>query len=509
MHLRATLGREGHVCFLQAKNNVIGEQQLYCGGNDDGQANRKTFQVLQYTLSHVNIKKFTCQLSAIAVCTLTWEKISDKKIRVIMSRITANVFQVKTALGTALCWPYSIQSPNFLLLTLGNQSWRLKEQYRTRMNKEEKKGSVPWRGRRALMRGKGEGWTRPEQVNCPRADSPTQLKNEEASQRRPENFGDKYKSVPESAKTWSRVVWKSNEDGDDAGNTIGASGMNKPAIGLGRATGFSRVPDAALSGSMERMKGLLVHLEEQVKVLERDGYALICLQKQRTTSKPTIRDAMAAWEPILAEYRQLTMAVTAASRDDSGKFAIRAYEGAADACLLAGNLSFYLACQTRLLSDLYEPYPDIAIKRSEFIGYAILYFGVFCIDYLELARMMRVLTEEGASCSAVRFAFDVVTAYRTRNGPKFLSLFQRGNIRQRTILSSAVEPMEKLSLSQLIRSYMTLDKDFAVAQLRLCSRTEFFDLLQSERPDLIPENIGESSEYQLRVRQRKAMTELK
>lgn len=371
------------------------------------------------------------------------------------------------------------------------------------MDSGDRKESLPWRGRRALMRGRGRAWARRDHDRGTFSNFSAENESEETRRKRQERFGDQIDNRSRSAKAWSSSIWKENEEGKEGVKETENAGTKRTAIGLGRATGFSRVPDAALSSSLEGMKGLCSSLQRRTKALERDGYVLIYCHVHKKQGSRAEGEILAAWDPVLAEFRELTMAVTAAGYEQVGPFCVQLYESAADASLLAGNLSYYLSCQTRLLSDLYRLYPNSADRRYEFTGYSLLYFGVFCPGHLELARMMRVMTIEGSSIDEIRTSFNILTSFRARNGPKFLSLFSQSNIRQQTILHSEVEEMKKLALRQLTRAYMTLNKDFAIAELQLDSREEFLNLLEVERPELIPENNQESKEYQFRVKGRK------
>lgn len=307
---------------------------------------------------------------------------------------------------------------------------------------------------------------------------------------------------PGSRTAWSSAVWKTADERETERNSVGmASNLDRVenAIGLGRATGFARTPDLNLARSDEMMSGMLSQLLERLDRLENGGYALVSLQQDSYNSPLAFGDAMKAWEALLADFRRLTMAVTASTEGLSGKFRISVYEGAADASLLAGNLSFYLSCQTRLLSDLYDLYPAFASRKGEFMGYALLYFGIFCTDHCEVGRIMRAMAKGDLSAPGVKFSFQAVRAFQNRNGTRFLSLTRCSSTRQRTLLRSAVEPMRKAALAALIRAYMDLDADMALSRVGLSTHAEFLSLLKTERPDLMAENSGNRSEYRFRL----------
>lgn len=331
---------------------------------------------------------------------------------------------------------------------------------------------------------------------------------EERRAQREKRFSDPQASPTTSTTDWSAAVWKEKTTSvDPVGRDTNAKPMRgtqpRSVIGLGRATGLSRVPDAALSRSPELMESLLADLISRTKQLEDGGYALVSIGTQ--VNGPTSSSkAIEAWESILGGFRQLTMAITASPLEDVKSLPLRIYEAAADACLLGGNLSFYLACQSRLLSDIYVDHPtDTASvrRRDEFTGYSLLYFGVFCVDNRELATIMRRMSPQTFASPFVTFGLTVLVAFRNRDAAKFITLFNNScSIRQKTILSSSLDSMRKIALSTIIRSYLALDKYLALSLVGLQSESDFLNLLKAERPDLVENNTGASAEYQFRSR---------
>lgn len=182
------------------------------------------------------------------------------------------------------------------------------------------------------------------------------------------------------------------------------------------------------------------------------------------SSKPNISvdaavsgETAAIFETILADFREFTMAVTASPVSEVKRMAIAVYESAADASLLGGNPDFYLVCQTRLLRDRYDnltadpnSHCSNSDRRNEFISYSSLYFGVFSPDGIELARKSRhMYFTNSKSSPSIRYALSVVTALRNQDGVRFILSYQKGNIRQRTILHPELKDMQRLRSSLL------------------------------------------------------------
>lgn len=276
----------------------------------------------------------------------------------------------------------------------------------------------------------------------------------------------------------------------------------KAIIGLGRATGLSRVPDASLVNSPDLIKQRLDGLLERSNRLESCELTALHIELSEAPSEAS-QIAVQEREAILAGFRQLTMAVTASSLEQVKRLAISVYEGAADASLLAGNLSFYLSCQSRLLSDLYpdDSVPTAAAaaeRRDEFMTYSLLYFGVFCPSALELAVIMRRMTPRTLSLPSVKFAFAIVNAFANGNNVKFILLFNQCNVRQQTILKPSLQTVRKNALAEIVRAYLTLERKCAVSRLGLQSDSEFLRLLERERPDLMVKNSSNSPEFHFR-----------
>lgn len=270
-------------------------------------------------------------------------------------------------------------------------------------------------------------------------------------------------------------------------------------IGLGRATGLSRAPDRSLARSPQRMQRLLADLSATLHTLERDDLALI--DHDADTSASALLDK---WDSLLAGFRRLTMAITASNANDIQLLAMHSYEAAADAALLGGNLSFYLACQTNLLRDLYNTNrPQDVTRRPEFIAYSLLYFGTFCNDYREVATTLRDMPIQLFHTSSIQFALSIIKAYNNQDGPQYIALYQQADTRQRTILSMALPAMRKAALNSVVRAYMTLDKKRAMLLTGSTSETDFFNLLQTQKPDLAKYNEADNAEFHFRLPSRK------
>lgn len=319
---------------------------------------------------------------------------------------------------------------------------------------------------------------------------------------RERRFADSNSSPSAPVKEWSSKVWKEDAAAVDAGKKEDGGKLLRKAIGLGRATGLSRVPNAELSKSRDLMESRLGNLLEKTGQLEEGGHALVSIDVGVGMTGSTSK-VMEVWESILADFRQLTMAVTASPLDDVKNLALQIYEGAADACLLGGNMSFYLACQSRLLSDIYTDsisgYPS-DYRRDEFIGYSLLYFGVFSVDNREVATIMRRMSPETWQSPFVTSGMAVLIAYRNRDATRFLSLYSTCNIRQKTILSSSLDAMRATAVRTLVRSYLALEKTVARSRVGCRSDCDFLALLKAERADLMSRNCDNAAEFQFRLR---------
>lgn len=277
-----------------------------------------------------------------------------------------------------------------------------------------------------------------------------------------------------------------------------------PAIGLGKATGILRKPDITLTNSPQLIQHRLKDLLTQSKHLESNELTAFHIDERGDNSSQSSVTALKKWEVILGDFRQLTMAVTASSLQEVRHMAISVYEGAADASLLAGNLSFYLSCQSRLLSDLYDDYflgsnSTAADRREECISYSLLYFGIFCEDALELAVTMRRMRVRTLASPLIKFSLSVVTAFKNEESTKFISLFNQCSLRQKTILKPCLQSVRKAALAEMIRSYLVLERNCAVSRLGMNSENEFLKLLASERPDLTSRNSETSAEFRFRL----------
>lgn len=307
-----------------------------------------------------------------------------------------------------------------------------------------------------------------------------------------------------SAKVWQGVGFSSGTKGGYGHSATGAGSDQTSAItvGLGRATGLSRVPDQSLVNQPSLIEARLKALLQRVEQLELFDCSVVSSKPDVSVDAAVSGETAAIFEAILADFRELTMAVTAASSTSTPNclpsaspsavddLAIPVYEAAADAALLGGNLDFYLVCQTRLLHDLYPPVilEAAAKRRAEFVGYSLLYFGVFASDGLEIARRFRSLDRHCRASPFVRYAIDAVNAFRSLDAIRFIALYKRGNVRQRTILHPALKGAQKLGLRTIVKANLTLNKAFAIKLLGMTSDDEFLRMLETQRPDLLPFN---------------------
>lgn len=293
----------------------------------------------------------------------------------------------------------------------------------------------------------------------------------------------------------------------DVSQSAGTLPKARPgAISLGRATGISRVPDEALCQSPHRVQTSLHSLLKRAACLENSGDTLVSGGVDISTVASASDDIINEWDSILAQYRQLTMAITASASGVMDDLAIPVYEGAADASLLAGNLDYYLSCQTRLLQDLYNSNPtrkNNALRHDEFTAYSLLYFGVFQPNSCEVAHITRGMSKQTFASSFVKLSLSAITAFRDLNGLSFISIYRRSTVRQRTILNPKLDLMMRHGMNALLRTYLELDRSFALKCLGLKADPDFLRLLKSERPDLAEKNPQTGLNFIFRVPVRK------
>lgn len=272
------------------------------------------------------------------------------------------------------------------------------------------------------------------------------------------------------------------------------------SIGLGRATGMFRVPDEHLSKSPELVSQLLDQLLERCKRLENVGLSALHIEERGEEKDRVSREAMEEWERIVEDYRRLTMSITASTHEGVCAMAIRVYEAAADAALLSGNLSFYLSCQSRLLKDLYEIERDAEKlgRREEFLGYSLLFYGIFCTDALEVNIAMRILSVEELRRPMIAFPLSLLTAFRNGEHARVIGLYKQCTVRQRTIIRPSYQQIQKLALAEIVRAYLSLEKRCALTRTGFVSENDFLQLLNTERPDLMPRNAQPAAEFHFR-----------
>ncbi|PXF40225.1 hypothetical protein BWQ96_10063 [Gracilariopsis chorda] len=277
-------------------------------------------------------------------------------------------------------------------------------------------------------------------------------------------------------------------------------------IGVGRATGLSRVPDSKLSSSAPLVKEHLKDLTDRMEMLLRDKLTVLG-QHETEKCMPLSEETHEEWETIQGRFRKLTMSITASSNSEVKELAIPVYEKAADASLYSGNLSFYLSCQTRLLRELYAEL-KLEVRRessrySEFIGYALLYFGVFHADNLELAQVMRGVDRNTTKKPSVRLALSIISAFRNRNAWRVLEMYKQCDERQRVLLIPLLEEFRREALNVLIHSYISLSKSMTTSILGMKDESEFLPLLAKERPGLAAQVDDKSDEFSFRIVARK------
>ena len=247
---------------------------------------------------------------------------------------------------------------------------------------------------------------------------------------------------------------------------------------------------------------MVKELNGLVRSLETNGQFLVGIGEDMREGSCASDETIKRWGDILAQYRQLTMAVTASSLVSVRAQAIQVYEDAADACLLGGNLSFYVSCQSRLLRELYSArhrHLPAQSRYSEFLSYSFLYFGVFHVDHFELAHLMRGAPPDLLDDARFRLAFAAMDAVQKEKGVEFIRIYRMADARQRTLMNPKLPLMRKGAMGELVCAYHNLDKKFALTVLGFSSEAEFLELLRTQKPALAKENSSASSEFRFRV----------
>lgn len=312
-----------------------------------------------------------------------------------------------------------------------------------------------------------------------------------------------------SARVWQGVGFTSNNEYAAAVLKPGSDQTSSIKVGIGRATGLSRVPDQTLLNNSSLIQYRLNELINRSDTLERSDCSLVSSNQHVSAHAAISGETAAIFEAILADFRELTMAVTASSKPEASRLAIPVYEAAADAALLGGNLDFYLVCQTRLLRDLYDDEQNLEEKEKgrvvsldrldEFVGYSLLYFGVFVHNGVELAKKFREMRRRTVRSSHVQYALSAITAYHTQDPIRFIALYKKGNVRQRTILHPALTFVQNLALKTIIKTYLQLERTYAASLLGMASEDEFLRLLESYRPELLPLNSQPATSFIFRL----------
>lgn len=244
----------------------------------------------------------------------------------------------------------------------------------------------------------------------------------------------------------------------------------------------------------------------------------------------------------------MTLTASGADRNESLRtLAISVYQAAASAALLAGNLSMYLPWQSRLLNDLYPQEQsavqwksprslkrvcaeaDISIisdrggmvsrnehacpsennhlcpRKYEFVGYSLLYFGVFLRDSLQTICILRKLSAAQLASPAVEYAVQAVRLVNKSDYFAFCSHYQSGTAYQRTIMYPALLQMRERAMRVISRAYNEIDADVVAEWLVLENREAVWKLFAQERSDLLAVNPFAGAARLLFSRRRKVL----
>lgn len=284
----------------------------------------------------------------------------------------------------------------------------------------------------------------------------------------------------------------------------GAQGQARDAgvrIGLQGSAGIKRSPEVSLMSKdgVEKELGIIL---ANINTLVSTGRRAMDVPEFEAAKK----EVEEKWERILGRCRILASSLNASELSDTDLF-IRVYEAGASSSLVAGNLEFYLSCQSRLLGELY---PRFEIEKGnvhdhlyDYCANFLLYFGCFSRDNVELNAFMRGMSLPALKNKEVQFALKAVSMFDAGDYIGFEKMFRRAGWRHKTLMLPARSERRIETLRTMVKAYLSLSKDETCELLSLTDRSKAEHLLATERPDLSYLNCNPGTDlFYFRARKR-------
>lgn len=163
------------------------------------------------------------------------------------------------------------------------------------------------------------------------------------------------------------------------------------------------------------------------------------------------------------------------------------YEAAAGAAFLTENVIFYVECQTHLL-ELYGQMKNASLysrRIEEFLGYALLYFGVLANGEERVLDVTIMARKHGCLRSShMRFAMDTLKAFRKRHDMRFISMWKACSKHLKVLLKDVAPELRKRASLKMIKTNHEMSRDDTARALGLDTSRDAFKLLRIVRPDL-------------------------
>lgn len=172
----------------------------------------------------------------------------------------------------------------------------------------------------------------------------------------------------------------------------------------------------------------------------------------------------------------------------NSRFTVHVYETHARIALIAGDLSEYNQCQSRL-QEIRNKY-NISISGDEFDCYKILH-ALFRGNNLELIGTLRQLASEQASAGKeVAFALEVIKSVRSSNSHRFFRLYKSSPQYSGFLMDYLVNGRRKSYLSILLRAQPCVAVDFIQQQLHFASEKDCSNFLYDNKAKVVRADEG-------------------
>lgn len=209
------------------------------------------------------------------------------------------------------------------------------------------------------------------------------------------------------------------------------------------------------------------------------------------------------WEKVLSSFRELTMSITASGSSIDSALAIQVYEAASDAACNGDDWEKFHLFRSRLCSDLYPTACKNGENRREldFKVYSVLFFGCRVQDMRDVTKELLTLTAEEIAAPAMRRAIECVRCVmKTKDGVRFLELYNASDITSKKILFHQLKPMREVAAACIVSAYMSIEVEYARSLLRLDSSEATRQAIFAMKPGLEQVNVQSTDTLILRIR---------